>query len=72
MMGADTFNLNVYPGGTEMTGTQQITILHVCDLDESESKEILVEKNLSQIFSTEEGKSESFIVDESFTEDSKS
>ena len=48
MMRSDTFNLHVDPIRTEMTGTQKIPTSHVCDLDESESKGIIAEKNLSQ------------------------
>ena len=33
MMRADTLNSHVEPLKTEMTGTQQIMILHLCDLD---------------------------------------
>ena len=51
---------------------QQIPILHLCDLDESESKELPAEENLSQVYSTDEGESESVITDESSTEESKS
>ena len=60
-MRADAFNSHVGPARTEMTGTQQITILHVCDLDERKSKEILAEQKLSQVCSTDKGKSESVI-----------
>ena len=45
MMRADAHNFHVDPVKTEMTNTQHISISHVCDLDKSESKEILVEKN---------------------------
>ena len=51
-----------------MNSTQQIPISHVCSADESESKEFLTEKTLSQVYSTDEGKLESIIVDESSTE----
>ena len=47
MMISDALNSHVDPVRTEMTGTQQILILHVFDLDESKSKEILADKNLS-------------------------
>ena len=43
-MRADAFNLNVYPVRKEMTVMEQIPISHVCDLDESELKEILAKK----------------------------
>ena len=57
MMRADSLNLHVEPVRTKMTGMQQIPILHVCDSEESESKEILAQKNLSQVYYTDEGKS---------------
>ena len=68
MMRADAFNLHVDSVRTEMTGTQQILILHICDLDKSESKGITVEENSSQVYSTDERKSESLIADEISTE----
>ena len=68
---SDAFNLHVYHVRTTMTGKQQIPILHVCDSKKSESKEIIVDENLSQIYSTEESRSESAIVDESSTEESE-
>ena len=55
-----------------MTGMQQIPILHVFSLDEIESKEIIADKNLLQVYSTNEIKPESIIVNESSTEESKS
>ena len=55
-----------------MTGTQHIPILKVCDLEESESRDILVDENLSQVCSTDKGESESVIFDESYTEESES
>ena len=55
-----------------MTITQQILISQVCVSDESESKEILANKNLLQVGSTDEGKPEGDIVDESSTEESES
>ena len=51
---------------------QQIPILHVFSLDEIESKEIIADKNLLQVYSTNEIKPESIIVNESSTEESKS
>ena len=47
-------------------------ISHICDLDESKPKEILVEEKLLQICSTDEGKPESVIVNESSMEESES
>ena len=40
IMIADVINSYVEPVRTEMTDIQNITILHVCYLDESESKDI--------------------------------
>ena len=56
----------------EMTGRQQITILHVCSTDESKSKEFLADKQLLQVYSMDDGKPESVISNKSSTEDSKS
>ena len=47
MMIADTLNLHVGPVRTEITGTQQITISHIFDLNKREPKEILADKILS-------------------------
>ena len=52
MMIYDAFNSCVDPVRTKMTGTKHITISHVFDLDESKSKGIIVDKNLSQVCST--------------------
>ena len=71
-MRSDALNLHVDPVRTEMTSTQHIIILHVCGLGERKSKEVLAEKNLSQVWSTVEGESESVIVDESSTEERES
>ena len=57
MMIYDAFNLHVNPVITEMTGTQQIPILHICDSDESEPKGIIADEYLSQVFYTDESKS---------------
>ena len=70
-MRADAFNLHVVPVRTEMTGTQNIPISHVCDLEERESKGIIADENLSQVFSIDKSESESFIVDESSMEEIK-
>ena len=43
---------------------QQIMISHICDLDESELKGIIVDKNLSQVCYTDESEPESVIVNE--------
>ena len=47
MIRVDAFNLHVDPVRTEMIGTKNILILHVCDLDKRKSKEILSDKKLS-------------------------
>ena len=51
---------------------KQIPILPIVSIDKSESKELLADKDLSQICSTDEGKPESVIVDEIPMEESKS
>ena len=65
MMRYDTFNLHIDPVRTEITGTQQIPISHVCDSDERKSKGIIVDKTILQVCSTEESESLGVIVDES-------
>ena len=42
-----------------MTGTQHITIFHICSSNESESKGIIADKNLLQVCSTDEIESKS-------------
>ena len=71
MVRADSLNLHVDPVRTEMTGGQQILISYVFDSDESESKEILADENLSQVCSTDKYGSENVIVDESSMEKSE-
>ena len=44
MMIYDALNSHVEPARTETNGTQQIMILHVCDFDESKSKDILADE----------------------------
>ena len=56
MMRSDELNLHVYPVRTEMTNTKQILVSHVFSTDDSEIQEFLVNKTLSQIFSTDEDK----------------
>ena len=72
MMRSDALNSHVYPVITEMTGTKQIPISHVCYTDKSESEEFLVDKTLLHVCSTGEDKSKSIIVDESYPDESKS
>ena len=72
IMRADAFNFQVEPERTEITGMQQIPIFKICDLYESKSKWIFVDKKLLQVCSTDKIESESVIVEEISTEDSKS
>ena len=72
MMRANYLNSHVYPVGKKMTGSQHITIFHVCSTDESESEEFPVEKTLPQICYMNKDKSKIIIVDESSTEDNES
>ena len=72
MIRADSLNSHVDPVITEITVTQQIPILHVCDSDERKLKEILAEKTLSQVCSTSKSESKIVIVGESSTEESES
>ena len=72
MMRSYAFNFHVEPIRKEMTGTQQILISHVCDLDGSESKGNIADENLPQVCSTDEIKPESVIVNESSMEERKS
>ena len=69
MMRTNAFNLYVDPVRKQINDIQQIPILHVCDLYERESKEFPADKILSHVCSTDEGESESVIVDESSTEE---
>ena len=71
-MRADALNSHFYPVGTEMTGTKQITILHICSTDESESEEFLVEKTWSWVFYTDRDELKSIIFDIGSTEWSES
>ena len=54
MMRADVINLHVYPVRTETAATKQIMISHICSTYKSKLKELLVNKSLLQICSTEE------------------
>ena len=72
MIRADAFNSNIDPARTEITGSQQIPISHVCDSNDSKSKRVIVDKNVLQVCSTDESESESVIIDEGSTEKSKS
>ena len=65
MMISDALNFHIDTIRTEMTGTQQIMILHVCDLYESESKYFFADKNLLQVFSTSNSESEIVIESKS-------
>ena len=68
----DFLNSHIYPVRTEMTATKNIPILHVCYTSNSESKEFLVDKNLSHICSMEKYESKAIIVDECSTEEDES
>ena len=67
IMRADSINLQVDPVRTEVTDEKQTLILHVCSMDDIKSKEFLVDKQLSRVYSTDYGKLESIIADESST-----
>ena len=71
MMRDYAFNFNVEPVRTEITGTQQVQISHVCDSDESKSKGIIADETLLQVCSTDNSEPESVIADGSYTEDSE-
>ena len=71
MTRADNLNLNADPVRTEMTSMQQIPIPQVFSTDESESKGIIADKNLSQVCSTDESEPERVIINESSTEERK-
>ena len=60
-------NLHVYPVITEMTSTKQIPTSHIYSKDESELKEFLVDKTLSQICSKNKDESKIIIVDKFYT-----
>ena len=68
----DSLSSHIDPVRTKMTGIQQIPIAYVCDFDGSKSKYFLVDENLSQVCSTDDGEPESVIFDESSTEESES
>ena len=72
MMRDDAFNLHVDSVRAEITGTQHISISHVCFSEDSKSKVIIVDENLSQVCSRNKNKSESVISNESSTEESES
>ena len=72
MTRADALKPHIYTVRKKMTGTKQITILHIFSTDESKSKDFLVEKTLSQVCSTDKYKSKGIIVDESSTEERES
>ena len=72
MMRADVFNSHVYPVRKEITGTQQIQISHVCDLDKSKPKRIISNEKLLQGCYTDNIESEIVIANEGSTEESKS
>ena len=67
MMIADAHNLDNYLVKTKMTATKQIPILHVCCKYEINLKEFIFDKNLSQIYSTDEDESKLILVDKCST-----
>ena len=69
MLRVDALRSDNYPVRTEMTTTKQITNLHICSTDERELKKFLVDRNLSQICSTQEDESKGIIVYEYSTEE---
>ena len=69
MMRVDALNSNNYPVRTEMIGTKQILTSHVCSTDDSELKEFLVDKTLSQSCSTDEDESKGIIFAKCPTEE---
>ena len=70
-MRADTLNLDTEPVRMEMPVINHIPISRIFSTEKGELKEYLVNKNLSQVYSTDEGKSESIITAESSTEEIK-
>ena len=67
MMRDDALNSHIDPLIPKNNVTQHIPISHFCDMDKSESKEILADETLLQVYSTDEGKSENVIVNERST-----
>ena len=75
-------NFHFGPVRTHMTNTQKMNIsemntqniptLHVCSLDDSESKSINMDKTLSHVCSTDKSESETIIDDACSTDDSES
>ena len=68
----DALNFHIYPERTKMTSTKEIPVLRVCSTDESELKDLLANKILSQICYTGEDESKGIIVDECYTEKGES
>ena len=69
MMRTDALNLENYPVRMEMTSTKQIPTSHIFSTNESELKEFLVDKNLSQICSMDKDESRGIIVNECYTKE---
>ena len=67
MMRSDALNSHIDPVRTEITGIQQIHISHVFYLDDSKSKDIIVDEKLSHVCFTDKGKSGIVIVNKSST-----
>ena len=72
MMRADALNSHIYPVRTEMNGTEPIPTSHIYSKDKSKLKEFLVDKNISQICSTDEDESKIIIVDKFSTKEDES
>ena len=72
MMRADTCNLENYPVKTKMNATKQILISHVCSKEESNLKEFIFDKTLSQIYSTDKDESKIIIVNKCSTKKDES
>ena len=69
LMRANSLNFQVYPVIMEMNDTKKIPTSHVFSMDESELKEFLVEKTLSQICSTDKDESKGIIVDKCYADE---
>ena len=69
---ADALNSRVYPLRTEITGLKHILVLYVCSMDNSKSKELIVDENLLQVCYTDKSESKIIIFNKSSIEESKS
>ena len=71
-MRSNALNSHVYPVREEMTATKHIPTSQVCSTDESELKNFLADKTLSQIYSTDKEESKGIILNKCSTEEDKS